>query len=125
MDIDTKTKPEEIEVFKFIADFTGSKLFELKPESRLSADLGVDGDDGDDFITAFVDKFNLDYSGFDLARHFNDEGVDFFGITYILRRALRYRSKTKSRIDLTVQDLIDWVERGYWLPYPDEKLIDA
>lgn len=121
MNTNTDKNNERFEILRFVADFTGVKIPEIKAESHLCKDLGVDGDDGDDFITAFVDKFNLNYSGFELARHFNDEGVDFLGITYIISRALGHRRKKKGMIDLSVQDLIDWVERGYWLPYPEDE----
>jgi hypothetical protein len=47
----------------------------LRPNTRLFHDLGVDGDDGPEFIDAFARRFGVDLTGFDPSLHFGPEAA--------------------------------------------------
>ena len=42
-------------------------------ESRLAEDLGLDGDDAHEFMTAFAKRFGVNLDGFMFSRHFGAE----------------------------------------------------
>jgi hypothetical protein len=61
-------------VMDFVAVETGTKREKLNPASTLFGDLYVDGMDGCELIEAFGERFSVDLSTFDAARHFGPEG---------------------------------------------------
>ncbi len=76
-------------------------------------DLWITGDDAEDFIAAFISHFKLDGTGFEITDFFSDEGSELLGITKVLRRIMGIKENVV-RKKLTVQDLEEWVKRGYW-----------
>jgi acyl carrier protein len=54
---------------------TGVPESEITLETRLYEDLGMDGDDGDEFLAAFADEFGLDIGGVAPLNYFNDESA--------------------------------------------------
>jgi hypothetical protein len=86
----------------------------ITKHSSLEDDLGVTGNDAEDFMELFVENFKVDYSGFDTAKYFSNEGFDLLGITTLVRKLLGSSTSKKSSYKLTVRDLEDWVIRGYW-----------
>jgi hypothetical protein len=64
--------------------------------------LGVSGDDGDDLIKAFAEKFSVDISEFNSAIHFGTEGFPIFS----LFKPIRIEKNLK------VTDLIDAIKTG-------------
>jgi len=65
----------EGEVTALIADETCIPLARIHGESRLLQDLGIDGDDGTELLTAFATRFGVDLEGFHPGRHFGPEGL--------------------------------------------------
>jgi hypothetical protein len=65
-----------IEVKTFIEIETGDDVFSLK--TKIEEDLGCAGNDNYDLLKKFVEKYNLDYQGFDYSKHFLSEG-ELFG----------------------------------------------
>jgi hypothetical protein len=59
---------------EFISSQLSVKLSHLRPETRLNHDLGVDGDDGLEFMAAFSNRFCVNLSAFDASKHFGPEG---------------------------------------------------
>ncbi|RMV73597.1 DUF1493 family protein [Pseudomonas coronafaciens] len=57
----------------------GRKAFEtLSLATRVSWDLGLDGDDASDFMEDFFEHFGVDPGDYDHYRYFKPEGTDIF-----------------------------------------------
>jgi acyl carrier protein len=89
---------------------------EITPETKISDDLGVSGDDAVEFITAFGREFNVDVSHFMAADYFEPEG------DVILPAILRFltgRKKEQKKV-LTV----DHLEKAVIAGRLDEEVIN-
>ena len=64
---------------------------EINRETEIENDLGVYGDDADDFLIKFGKKFNVDISQFPAGDYFSDEG------DIILPALIRFFTNTKKR----------------------------
>lgn len=62
-----------VHVNEFIARSLNCGLDELRNEASLYHDLGLGGDDVDEFFVAFQTKFDIDMNNFDYFLHFHDE----------------------------------------------------
>lgn len=60
-------------LLEFISDEVRDESVEIKRESAIENDLGISGDDADDFILKFAKKFNVDISEFDADKYFEGE----------------------------------------------------
>ncbi len=65
---------EASDVIDFVSEFTGVDSAKIDLDTTINEDLGVDGDDGYDFLLAFSKKFNVDMSGVDKT-YFGGEGI--------------------------------------------------
>lgn len=72
-------------------------------------DLGMAGDDADEFLMAVHTEFGTSFNGLRFELHFPDEGDAFF---YQLAGILGYRSRRFR--PCTVGHLIAVIERGHW-----------
>ena len=81
---------------------------EIKADTQLQHDLGVDGDDGLDLIEAFARKFGVDFAGFDCTQHFGPEGMPIFSLWLWGRSRPRF-------IPITVADLEASIRAGKWV----------
>jgi hypothetical protein len=61
-------------VAAIIVEVTGVKRARITRETRLSEDLGIHGDDGHDLFEALHNRFEMDWTGLDLALHVGREG---------------------------------------------------
>ena len=52
-------------VRQFVAQYLTVSPEQLSPTTRIGEDLGVDGDDGVEFMQAFAEHFAVDLSGFE------------------------------------------------------------
>ncbi len=108
----------------FIASELGAKRDKVLPGTTLQHDLGIDGDDADDFLAAFARRFNVDLSGLDFNQHFEGEGFDPFGCALVLYWLFPRWIPSPyplRKIPITVNDLIAVVRAGRWLfPYPSD-----
>ena len=67
----------------FVAIWWRESEEKLKPDTQLSNDLGIDGDDGSELIAAFCEEFNIqNTSEIDLTKHFAEEGCDLLGLFF-------------------------------------------
>ncbi len=122
-------KPASIEdeVIKLIADYSKFPAERISPQTTLFGDIGIDGDDGDELLTRFMEEFQVDMS---LIRpvHFGGEGLIPWAPLLWFRQALiahRERAGTpESRaglVPIRVQDLIDSARARRWvLNYEEE-----
>ncbi|MHA1528120.1 MAG: DUF1493 family protein [Alphaproteobacteria bacterium] len=98
---------------------------EITLETRLFEDLGMDGDDGVEFLAAFGDEFGVDISRIAPNNYFNDEET-FTGyslmipVVAFLSPAFRARVKRASRglRALSVRDLVASARAGHWITPP-------
>ena len=65
-------------VFKAVAEFiereTGFPQRMVQPSTTLLAEIGLDGDDAEQFFLAFAKRFGVALDGLNLSRHFGGEG---------------------------------------------------
>jgi hypothetical protein len=102
-------------VKQFVADETGGKADHLKLTTRLLHDLGVDGDDGPEYMQAFAECFDVNLSQFEANRHFGPEaGCNPIFYVYSVLFA---RDRPK-RVPITIRDLVEAARRRKWSP-PD------
>lgn len=113
------------EVIAFVREYTGvSERRPIGPDTRLEADLGVTGDDGDELLREAAEQFQVDLASpadgiartLDLGPNeyfFGPEGFDPLGIGEFVRR-LRGKPRARCR-DLTVGELHFAIQRAPWL----------
>jgi hypothetical protein len=71
----------------------------LNANTRISEDLGLEGDDADDFMQAFSKKFNVDLANFNFDEYFASEGFDPFRLLAYLIGIKKYKSITLSDLE--------------------------
>ncbi|OUM05197.1 hypothetical protein BW686_22570 [Pseudomonas syringae] len=75
----------------------GRKAFEtLSLATRVSWDLGLDGDDASDFMEVFFDHFGIANGDYDHYRYFKPEGTDIF----VFFRSKDRRAKTEMTLGM-------------------------
>ncbi len=95
---------------------------EITMETRLLEDLGMDGDDGDEFLEAFADEFGVDMSRMAPFNYFNDEPpalgyssliplIEYFDPQF---RAY-VRHSTRGERTLTVRNLVASARAKRWI----------
>ena len=110
-------------VYSFTAEQTGVPQNSLTPETTLEKDLGVTGDDGEEFMQAFSKVFGVDLSEFIFNQYFWDEYEtpialidNWFGPLFPMFK----RSKKREKIPIKIADLMQAVTNGRWLsPNPN------
>ena len=63
------------QVKTFVAAAVAKSPNEIHPSATLLGDLGIDGDDADEFLSDFAKHFRVDMAGFVFADHFGTEGI--------------------------------------------------
>ena len=95
-----------IELYKYVADFSGESYHDMTPDHSLSNDLGIYGDDASDFIIDFSQRFKVDISSFNFDEYFEGEG------DMISKFFVNLFSKKKNKKDLKIKDLKYAIESG-------------
>ncbi|MDR2678586.1 MAG: DUF1493 family protein [Zoogloeaceae bacterium] len=96
------------QVIHFVADLRAESPDKITLSTTIGRDLGVDGDDAEDLIDAFSERFDVDVSEFwpVYHRYFGPEGCNPFWILYVLIMAL-FGRKPDKLLPLTIEDLIN------------------
>ncbi len=103
------------QVKAFTVKFTGVQPGNVTLNTTLENDLGITGDDAEDFMLAFFDEFGVNYTGFELTKYFAQEGFDPTGITLVIRRLFTDLSPLTAPVyDVTIADLVKSVNEGRW-----------
>jgi acyl carrier protein len=63
----------QVPLIEFVSTELGVNPARLLPNTRLNHDLGVDGDDGLEFMAAFSQHFGVDISSFEASKYFGPE----------------------------------------------------
>lgn len=112
-------QPREVsaELEAFIRKEIGlSSKNQLNPSDTLEDDLGVTGDDADDFMGAFSKRFNVEPGDFDFHRYFEMEGFSVWPFS-IFTNWLHKRwgiKKYDQREPLTLAMLQRAIDLGVW-----------
>jgi hypothetical protein len=113
--------PSFQDIEQFVREFTGIQSSQaITPQTRLDADLGVTGDDGEALLRQAAERFGAVLSHpihghretFSLGENeylFHDEGFDPIGLS-VLVRWMRNEPRPKVR-DVTVAELHDAILR--------------
>jgi acyl carrier protein len=99
-------------VMQMIVDQTACRLSDLRPNTDLFRDLGVDGDDAHDLLLRLSDEFGINMENVRFDRHFGPEASLFHPLaafTPLLPRWWRWQ-----RIPVTVADLIEAARTQTW-----------
>lgn len=115
------------EVIALVADYSNYPAERISPHTTLLGDIGIDGDDGDKILKAFMERFQVDMSSIRPV-HFGIEGfVPWAPLIWIHQAWVAYRDKSstpESRtglVPITVQDLIDSARARRWvIKYAEE-----
>lgn len=108
-----------------VAAHSGVPEAEITPETRLYEDLGMDGNDGLDFLTAFADEFAVDLRPMAPLNYFNDEAA-FTGYATLVPVVARFSRAFRARVRraarglsaLRVRDLVASARAGRWIRPP-------
>jgi len=100
------------QISKFVAAATERCSLDLRPETRLLHDMGLDADDAEEFLRAFAQEFSVDMTNFRFQRYFGSEADA--GIRWFTRKLLGDRGVEK--VPLTLQDLAAAARSGKWGP---------
>lgn len=111
------------EVRKFVADWMGADLDQINAQTRLCQDLGIAGDDGENFMMDFQRAFDVDLTGFRTDDYFGEELspliplnplVWFFPSFHKLRKMPRNETGGIKMVPITVKDLCKAAATKTW-----------
>ncbi|WP_291208164.1 DUF1493 family protein [Dyadobacter sp.] len=60
-------------VLQFLEEVASVDIRDLDVDSSIELDLGITGDDADELIYSFAERFRVDISGFDIDKYFHSE----------------------------------------------------
>lgn len=98
-------------LIEFVSTELRVKSSRLTPQTRINHDLGVDGDDGLDFIAAFSRRFNVDISSFQASLYFGPEaaGNPFIWLWWLIAHSW------PKLVPISLQDLQNAIQEGRWI----------
>ena len=104
---------EEVKVF--VAEFWDEPETHLGAATSVNNDLGIDGDDGVEFMLEFSQRFGVDLSTFPHGEYFGPEvsATPFSMICSIFRKVTTGSWSTFS--PLMLRDLADAIEHRSWI----------
>jgi acyl carrier protein len=99
------------DLIEFVSIELGINASRLLPSTSLNYDLGIDGDDGLEFMSAFSQRFGVNLSAFDASQYFGPEaGVNIFmwSLWFVARIWPKFAP-------LTLGDLQVSIQAGQWV----------
>ena len=101
-------------VDSFALRFRPGRKGPLSADTRLLQDLGMDGDDGVEFMEAFSEEFDVDMSEFEFKRHFGLEtGIGPLSLVVYLYCRL-FGKDLSGVIPITLRDLVSAAKAKKW-----------
>jgi hypothetical protein len=97
-------------VMQMIADRTGFHRSELRLETDLARDLGVDGDDARGLLVRFGSDFEVNLANLQFHRHFGSE-AGFNPLALLIPGWWRWRIE---RVPITIADLVQAARLRTW-----------
>ena len=103
------------EVIAFVAEYWEVPKSQLFAETSINNDLGMDGDDGLEFMKAFSRRFAVDLGTFPYDNYFGPEAAaNPISIIVAMIRYIR-TGKSTNLSPLTLRQLAVAVENGSWV----------
>ena len=103
------------DVITFVAEYWEVPKSELFAETSVNEDLGMDGDDGLEFMEAFSQRFAVDLGAFPYDNYFGPEAAATpISLIAMMIRWLR-TGKSPTLSPLTLRQLAVAVENGSWV----------
>ena len=99
------------EVIALLRHYLGKNVV-VTSMTQLYQDLNIYGDDADEFLTAFSEKFGVDMNSFRFADYFPHEGMSPIDIVRIVARVFGHRDLSKK--PLTVGHFVSVAKRKVW-----------
>jgi hypothetical protein len=97
----------------FVSQRRATRPDRLQLEMRLQRDLGLDGDEAEEFFTEFFSEFHVDHRTFNFKKHFGSEGfVSWFMFYWFI---FLLRESRGEHIQISLNDLVSGVEAKRWL----------
>jgi hypothetical protein len=107
---EAKSKIDEVK--ELVSKEFSVKVEKLSNQTRLSHDLGMDGDDAWDFIEVFSKHFQVDMAEFEFRLYFGEEaGADPITLIYFLM----FKSARPKFIPITIVDLASSADQKKWI----------
>ena len=106
------------EVRDFLCEQWRVRPQRLTPGTRLLHDLGIDGDDAEEILIDFAERFHVDLSAFPFSDYF---GSEFGAGTRWLVRKVRGGDALRLA-PITVQDLLDAANCGRWIEHEKHRV---
>ena len=100
-------------VIDFVAPQVGVATSKIKSGTRLFHDLGVDGDDGVEFMEAFCKHFQVDPSTIQIDKHFGPESaaMPWTIIWWVFSPSCR---RGDGFLPIRIRDLVESAQTGKW-----------
>jgi acyl carrier protein len=103
-------------VIQLIMEVSNRKDIALN--TTIQAGLGIEGVDAEELLGNIAEKFGTDFSSMDFDEYFCDEFSLSWGLLLLpltpIAWGLMALTETGKKTDITVQDLVDAVQRGNW-----------
>lgn len=99
----------EESIIQFVTEWTKCRK-PIHAQTLLVDDLGIWGDDGDDFLIDFCKRFNIETYGFPVGKYFGYEGFSIIDSFIDLGRTLK--GEPTQQPQLTITDLIKAARNG-------------
>ncbi len=110
------------QVMDFVVEFTGYDRGCLTEESTIYGDVGLDGEDGCEFIRDFSEKFGVDLAAFRAGDYFGPEGLPIYAplafVWWLVSWPFRRRQSPEVAAGLRpvrIRDLITVAKIGKWV----------
>ena len=101
-------------IFAFLGEELGVDQAHLTPDTSLHDDLGVGGDEFDELVGDFAERFRVDMSGYRWYFHHDAKGTD--------PADLFFRQPSYDRIAVTPRLLLESANAGRWVvAYPSHR----
>jgi len=97
------------EIQSLVSEFCAIKKKKLTPEAALYWDLGIYGDDAIEFMEAFFNKYDIDYTGFCFDKYFLPED----SVRQLFHRLFNSRESSKY-LPITLQHLFEVAKAKKW-----------
>jgi acyl carrier protein len=101
----------ENKVIAFVAEETSALRDEIGPATELGRDIGMDGDEAEEFMKAFQAAFDVDMQDFEFSRHFGPEAP--FSLIWYVFMLVFHRHSLKFE-PIAVSDLVRAAREKRW-----------
>ena len=100
------------EVKNLLSEYSGVSKRKISLETKIGADLGLDGDDAKEILNMIWQKFEVDTSNFDFNQYFHDETeINSFKVLF---QSLFENKAKKNNMDISVERIVLAIKEKKW-----------